>query len=465
MLASTFSTAVVPGEPGLVPVSSPREERAADLLALLGTLLDASNCRQACGVLADALQQRFGLQLVAVGLCRGKSKRCRLEAISSVREFDRQSELARSLSAVLEEAALGKTSAPPSNEPPTVARRQLQALLQSGEVWSAAFGDGRGQVLGVVIGAGPQGCSADAARTLRAVEPYLGRFLTVVQRGEPGALRAATGRLAARWHGWRTAIWLAVLLASAGILAMPMPYKITCTCQVQPALRRYVVAPFEAKLQQTVVEPGDVVAQGQALAWLDGREIRWELTGLRADYERAQKTRDTSLAGNDMAQAQMAALEMERLATKTGLLEERMEMLQVRAPISGLVVSGDLKKTEGAPLARGQVLFEIAPLDEVYVELRIPDEEISRVEPGQRVAIRLDAYGGQSLEGSLRKVHPRAEVCDNENVFLGEVFLENSDQALRPGMNGEAKIIGDEHPLAWNLFHRAYEHAAGWLGW
>jgi hypothetical protein len=43
--------------------------------------------------------------------------------------------------------------------------------------------------------------------------------------------------------------------------------------------------------------------------------------------------------------------------------------------------------------------------------------------------------------------------------------LDNADFLLRPGMRGRARIIGQQHPLAWNLFHKPIDSLLLWLGW
>jgi multidrug resistance efflux pump len=65
--------------------------------------------------------------------------------------------------------------------------------------------------------------------------------------------------------------------------------------------------------------------------------------------------------------------------------------LDIKSPIDGVVISGDLKRAEGAPVAIGQTLYEIAPLDRMVAEVAIPDDEISRVRLAQSVTINLDA--------------------------------------------------------------------------
>ncbi|NUQ65354.1 MAG: HlyD family secretion protein, partial [Pirellulales bacterium] len=167
----------------------------------------------------------------------------------------------------------------------------------------------------------------------------------------------------------------------------------------------------------------------------------------------------------DAAAAQLASLEMQRIRQKIDLLEDRVDHLDIRSPIDGLVIAGDLKKTEGAPVPTGQPLFEIAPLGHMRAELYIPDDEISHVAEGQHAAFRLDAHPKLLVEGALARIHPRAEIRDGKNVFVGEVLLDNRSDTLRPGMNGKARIVTDRHALVWNLFHKAYDRVLGGLGW
>ena len=53
----------------------------------------------------------------------------------------------------------------------------------------------------------------------------------------------------------------------------------------------------------------------------------------------------------------------------------------------------------------------------------------------------------------------------NETVFIADVILDNRESLLRPGMNGEAKVIGKNHPWGWNLFHKAWDSIALTMGW
>lgn len=459
-----MSTAPGPATEGLATA------RTRALLVLLGKILAARSRTRAASVLADELQSRGKFTRVAVGLCDAQGKNCRLAAISGAADFDSRTELARQLETVLEEAVLRGAPAlwPPSDESGaggTASQKRLCEVADAGYVASSPLVGADGEPVGawVCLGRDPAATAQVKMAELAEIDPYLASCIDLLPHRR-GAVALISGWLGS-WRGWKGAAKIACGLLIAAVLAMPFPYKVTCNCSMQPVTRRFVAAPFAARLDEVVVEPGDLVSEGQLLARMDGREIRWELAALTAELSRATKMHDSSLAIQDVAAAQLASLEAERLQKKIDLLEERVRNLEIRAPIGGLVIGGDLKKTQGAPVPTGQPLFEIAPLDRMLAEVRVPDREISHVAVGQPVTIRLDAHPRLVFDGQLARIHPRAEIQESENVFIAEVLLDNHSQILRPGMHGETKIVTERHPLAWNLFHTAYEQALRRLGW
>lgn len=236
-------------------------------------------------------------------------------------------------------------------------------------------------------------------------------------------------------------------------------------CEIQPVSLRYIAAPFGARLLQTEVEPGDEVTTGQLLARLDGEEIRWELSGATAEFDRAAKERDSHLVEKDFNAAQVARLDMARIDAKASVLRQRSDQLEIRSPVDGVVISGDLRKAEGAPLTTGQTLLEIAPLDEMVLEIGIPEDDITHVSVGQTVVAVLNALPERNWVGQITRIHPRSELVDQDYVFVAEVHFQNDLGLLRPGMKGRAKITTDNHQLGWNLFHKAFDQVRFWTGW
>ncbi len=201
------------------------------------------------------------------------------------------------------------------------------------------------------------------------------------------------------------------------------------------------------------------------LAELDGRELRWELAGITADLGKATKEHNAWLSEQDFGKAAIARHEMERLQNRSAVLSDRTRRLEVRSPIAGIIVAGDHEDSEGVPLETGQSLFEVAPLDQMLIEVAIPEDDFRHVKPGMSFSLVLDSMPSETVDATIQKIHPRAELRDHENVFIAEALLANNALQLRPGMRGSAKVSTGSRALGWNLFHKPVAHVVGWLGW
>jgi hypothetical protein len=443
-------------------------ESTAAILDLSIRLAAARDVKAGCRLIVDQLAQHLGCQRAAIGLLRSATGRCRLAAISGMHDFDPRAPLPRTIEEVLEQAAGQESAIVFDGE--TAGDATAAALVRvanSGGLIAARLRTPAGETIGAWVFLDDASLTGDPARQ---------RFIAAASEAVAAGLGSLKQRRLRLWpaktggssHGRRSWFRLALVvlvIAVATTLGLPVDYKIACQCQLQPATRRFVAAPFAGVLEKSLAAPGDLVAKDHVLGLMDGKEIRWELASIAAEQQRVSKAHDVNLAAGKVAAAQIDRLEMERLEQKRLLLEHRAANLQIRSPIDGILLSGDLKRSEGVPLTVGQRLYEVAPLEQLIVEVVVPDEEVSRVAPGQSVAIRLDAFAGRSWEGPLERIDPRSELRDNENVFIGDVAIANEGLALRPGMKGRAKIASGPQRLGWILFHSPWNRLVDWLGW
>lgn len=441
------------------------------LLELLERVINAGDLRHACYTLADEVRSHLSCRRVMVGVRRDGKGRCRVAAISGVAQFEGRSEAAQTIEAAMEEAVLrGEVTAwPPLDDAhrhAALAHKNLCVREESSAVVSVPLCNGAGAAIGVLVALDDSAASLAAnGRFLRAAAPLLATSLDAAQRLEGGRMTRWIRGADRTWRTWRGK---AAVAAAAGILAallIPWSSQVHCDCRIEPVTRRFVAAPFEATLEKSFAKPGDIVREGDVLARLDGREIRWQRAGVVADQNQARKKRDVAQATHNYADQQIAQLEMERLELELRLLDHRAENLEIRSPVDGVIASGDLERAEGAPLKVGQTLFEVGPLEKMIVEIAVPDEEISRVAAGQPVDVRLDAYPGETWRAVVTVVQPRAEIRDQKNVFIAEAELGNADGRLRPGMKGRTKVAADRRSLGWILFHKPWEYATKKLIW
>lgn len=260
-----------------------------------------------------------------------------------------------------------------------------------------------------------------------------------------------------------------LMIAVGGMLLvlglLPLRYVVPAGIELQANERRFVAVPFDGLLRSSTVRPGDLVKAGELLAEIDPRELEYELSGVNAELERALQEKKAQMVERNVAASQMAGLDSQRLRSKADLLVFRRQNLEIRSPITGVIVRGDLERSWGMPMTRGDTLFEVAPLTVMQVEIAVPEDEIRHVRIGMGVEFFLDALPTRALQGTVSWIHPRAELVDNQNVFIAQMELENPDLLYRPGMRGTARIKSDRHPLIWNYLHKPYyalRHALGW---
>ena len=294
-----------------------------------------------------------------------------------------------------------------------------------------------------------------AADWIRAAATPLEDVLRLLEEARGSKLRTLCRVPRSRWLQACVAVFV-----TTAVLATPVPHTLPASAALVPASRRVAVAPFEGLLQDVRVEAGDVVALGQTLATMDGRETRWERAGLMAEQSAALKKRDRARAAGDITESQLAQLEADRLARRADLLARRESRLRVAAGIEGVVLSAEYERQSSVPVRTGDPLFEIAPLSPVRVEVAVPAEEFRHLRAGQTARVALD--GGGTVEGVLRSVRPGSEVRDGRNVFIARFELPNADALLRPGQTGTASVAVGRRSLGWVLFHRVGERLDGW---
>ena len=101
--------------------------------------------------------------------------------------------------------------------------------------------------------------------------------------------------------------------------------------------------------------------------------------------------------------------------------------------------------------------MEISPLDEMRLEVNVPESDIHFVRVQQQMTFVLEGSPFEARQGEIVQIHPESEVRDSRNVFVSEVKVDNSQQLLRPGLQGRAKIAAGWKSLGWVLFHKPAE--------
>src|SRR5262249_7270859 len=137
-----------------------------------------------------------------------------------------------------------------------------------------------------------------------AAETPLASALRLLDRAERGRWYAIAVSWFAKMRREKIATIAVICVLLLAALCIPTRCQVSCACTLEPVVRRHVAAPFAGPLEKSFVEPGDIITKDQLLAQMDGREIRWELSGVQAEHHRAAKERMGHMATQETGKAE-----------------------------------------------------------------------------------------------------------------------------------------------------------------
>jgi len=433
----------------------------ARLLDLVAAALDAADAGEAAQAVVTGLATSLGCDRVSLGLlARGDIE---VVALSHSADFGRQMDLARSLAAAMNEAHdQGVTlQDPPATQGAPRVTAEHEALLRA---------HGAASVLTVLLPAGPageggaltlehgaaDGFPPEAVRLCEAVAATLAPILFLRRREErslPAKILESGERQLARWLGpgypGRKLAAVAIAAVALFFSFATGEYRIAADGHLEGERRRSVVAPFDGYVAASEVRAGDRVRAGDLLASLDARDLELERLKWSSRLAQLGRQSDEARAAGERAQASILSAQIDEARAELDRIEERLARTRIVAPFDGLLVSGDLTQSLGGAVARGDLLFEIAPVTGYRAILQVDEQQIADVDLGQRGRMILAAFPREPLGLEVTKVTPVATAEEGRNFFRVEATLERASERLRPGMEGVGKIEAGERRLLW----------------
>ena len=211
-----------------------------------------------------------------------------------------------------------------------------------------------------------------------------------------------------------------------------------------------LAAPVPGRVVQLLVQAGDRVDADQSLVALESPEVKAaQAEYVRADgdsrlarktAERATRLRAAqAIAEKDYLQAEEdaqkaaadfahARAQLERLRVAPG---EPSSRYLLRSPLAGTVVERKALVGMEASAESAEPLVVVSDLSRVRVMVRVPERQLPLLQPGQAVAVRVDAYP-QEFTGTVAAVGDVIE--DATRTVPVRCTVPNPDRLLKPAM-------------------------------
>lgn len=200
-----------------------------------------------------------------------------------------------------------------------------------------------------------------------------------------------------------------------------------------------VTVPLSFKNMGTVLElrvdEGDFVRKNQVLAILDKSTFESAYKAALATqkqaqdaYERMKKVYEKGSLPEIQWKEVLARVAQANSASE--IVKENLENCTLRAPSSGIIGTRNLEV--GANTAPGVAVFNLMDIQEVYVKISVPENEIGKIEKGQHAQIVIPALGNRSLEATVQKIGVSANAISK--TYEVKLLMKNPELIVKPGM-------------------------------
>jgi HlyD family secretion protein len=214
--------------------------------------------------------------------------------------------------------------------------------------------------------------------------------------------------------------------------------------EVQKAAAKLLEAQQKFQKLQVPVEEGKVAVLRKALALAE---------------------QDASIHGQELKiKRSLKQAEIEAARIEVANLEIDLQQAELRAPLSGIITSADVKV--GDVVEPGKAVVEIAEQRGFCFELFVTSEEIANVKVGLPVKIKLEAFDFQkygTVEGVVEFISPDSTVIDGRPGAMYQVRIKVDGETvgrgdltgqIKLGMVGQAEIVTGAESLLDLMFKK-----------
>lgn len=257
-------------------------------------------------------------------------------------------------------------------------------------------------------------------------------------------------------HTLTKLIAIVIFLGLAYIFLGSWQYKIEATMQLATNEVAYVSAPLEAVIEEVYVNSGDQVKKGDLLLSFNQEELLLSEVEAIAEISKFQSESEKFRASKKLADMEIALARRKQAEARLQRTQYYLQQINVTAPMSGSVIEGDKEKLRGAPVNKGEIIFQISQSTQIFARLKVLQQDIDLVKPGHEGEFVLLSNPDKKYTFVVEKIIPVAQVDNVDgNIFSVEGRITSpADSWWYPGISGVAKLDIGEKKIYWVMTHR-----------
>jgi macrolide-specific efflux system membrane fusion protein len=204
--------------------------------------------------------------------------------------------------------------------------------------------------------------------------------------------------------------------------------SVSTTGAVEPQNRVKIQSSVGGRVEEILVDEGQVIKKGTVLAMLSSTERAALL-----DAAKLQGVKEQSYWNN--------------VYKKTAVI----------APMDGQIIVRSVDP--GQTVTMSDSLFVLS--DHLIVKAYVDETDIGRVKVGQKAVLGLDAYPEIQVNGVVGHIYYESHLQNNVNIYNVDILPERIPDVFRSGMSANIRIIVEEKSNALLLPLRAVQSKKG----
>ncbi len=187
--------------------------------------------------------------------------------------------------------------------------------------------------------------------------------------------------------------------------------KVTATGTVKPYNRVEIKPPIPGRVEEVLVQEGEVVKKGQVLARMSSSDRAALLDAARAQGPEIVKR-----------------------------WEEAYKLAPLLAPLDGTIIVRAVEPGQTVTTADPVVVLS----DRLIVEALVDETDLALIAIGQKTEIQLDAYPKETFLGKVDHIMYESKLTNNVNTYAVDILPEQVPPAFRSGMTANITFIVKE---------------------